>query len=52
MHPVFHLSLLQMHVLNNNQLLLELSDCIIWTNTYMYMYLHMYVCIYVYGLSD
>ena len=37
------------------RLLLELSDCVIWTNPCMYMYMRMYVCKHlynIYGLSD
>ena len=35
--------------------LLELSDCVIWTNSCMYMYMRMYICKHlynIYGLSD
>ena len=32
------------------QALLELSDCVIWTNPCMYMYTHMYVCKCLYNM--
>ena len=32
------------------QVLLELSDCVIWTNPCMYMYTHMYVCKCLYNM--